>query len=134
MSELPTQPELTPVPPASAASARQLAEECKTLRVLCIANTIGLVLISGMLYVISYKAAQIQRYQTDKARPMVQEAAMGVSQPRVKEFLKALQQFSVKHESFRPILAKCLTPDGAAAVNNPTNNVPPVLPALPTRK
>ena len=134
MSDLPDlpnlsdQPELTPIQPAAPASRSpmDLAEECRSLRMLCIANQVALIIVTLALCPFLMLATKMVHDETEEKRPVVNEL-LANTQPKIQEFIKALQAFAKTDPNFQPILAKYLTP---GAVPPP---VAPVIPAPPKK-
>ncbi len=127
-SELPLQPELTPIQPAAPASAetptlRELAEECRTLRMLCIGTQVALIIVTLALCPFLMLATRMVKHETEEKRPVVQDLVVN-TQPKIQEFIKALQVFAKTDPAFQPILARYLTP-GAVPGMAPATNAPP---------
>ncbi|HEY2951948.1 MAG TPA: hypothetical protein VGK40_05155 [Verrucomicrobiae bacterium] len=129
MSDLPDLPrpsELTPVQleAPELPSVAELAEECRSLRMLCIANQVALIIVTVPLCFFLIIATKMIHEETEEKRPIVNELAMNTT-PRIQDFIKALQAFAKSDPTFQQILAKYLAP---GAVPQPA---PPVV--LPSK-
>jgi hypothetical protein len=125
MSDLPHPSESTPIQPSAPAlpSLQEMAEECRGLRMLCIANQVALIIVTLALCPFLILATKMVHDETEEKRPAVYEMVMN-TQPKIQEFIKALQAFAKTDPNFQPILAKFLTP-GAVPQPIPAPAVPP---------
>src|ERR1041384_1134617 len=109
--DLPESSELSPVEPAVPAlpTLPELTEECRSLRMLCIANQVALIIVTLALCPFLILATRMVHEETGEKRPVVEELVRN-TQPKIQEFIDALQTFAKSDPTFQQILAKYLAP------------------------
>jgi|ERR1041385_6491747 hypothetical protein len=102
-------------------SLPELTEECRSLRMLCIANQIALIIVTLALCPFLMLATRMVHEETGEKRPVVEELVRN-TQPKIQEFIDALQTFAKSDPTFQQILAKYLAP-GAVPLSTPAPTV-----------